>query len=278
MQEREGRYIGEKGVSIYWQAWLPGSTPTRTVVIAHGVAEHSGRYARLAQVLVEQNCAVYALDHRGHGKSGGTRAFIEKFEYSVADLDQLVTLAAEQQAPAGKPILIGHSLGGAISLSYAMKHQDKLRGLVLSGPAVQLNPIPMKVRVLARLFSMVSPAKPFLPIDGSAVSRDPEEVRKYNQDPLNSRTPIPVRTVTELLDRLSWLSAGYSVLTLPLLIMHGTADSLALPAGSQRIHELAGSKDKTLKLYEGYFHEIFNEPPAERTRVFEDLKRWVAAH
>lgn len=278
MQQREGHFKGAKGVSLYWQAWLPSGKAKTTVVIAHGVAEHSGRYARLAQVLVEQGCAVYAIDHRGHGKSEGVRALIEKFDYTVGDLDQLVTLAAEQQPQARKPFLIGHSLGGAISLSYAMKFQDKLRGLLLSGPAVQLNPIPFKIVFMARLFSFFSPSKPFLPIDGSAVSRDPDEVRKYNEDPLNSRTPIPARTVTELLDRLAWLHAGYPTLSLPLLLMHGTADSLALPAGSQRIHDLAGSKDKTLHLYEGYYHEIFNEPPADRERVFADVKRWIAAH
>lgn len=278
MQEREGRFTGQKNLSIYWQAWLPAGEARKTVVIAHGVAEHSGRYARLAQTLAEEGCAVYAIDHRGHGKSQGTRALIEKFDHTVSDLDQLVELAAQQQPAAGKPFLLGHSLGGAISLSYAMKFQDKLRGLLLSGPAVQLNPIPLKIVLLARLFSALSPAKPFLPIDGSTVSRDPEEVRRYNEDPLNSRTPIPARTVVELLDRIGWLSAGYSGLALPLLVMHGTADSLALAAGSERIHRLAGSKDKTLKLYEGYFHEIFNEPPADRERVFADVKAWIATH
>ena len=278
MQEREGRFKGQKNLSIYWRAWLPQGKARALIVIAHGVAEHSGRYARLAKRLVEQHYAVYAIDHRGHGKSDGERAYIEKFDFTVSDLDQLVTLAVEQQPGAGKPFLIGHSLGGAISLSYAMKFQDRLRGLILSGPAVQLNPIPFKVVFLARLFSLFSPKKPFLPIDGSTVSRDPDEVRKYNEDPLNSRTPIPARTLVELLDRLAWLYAGYSLLTLPLLVMHGTADSLALVAGGKRVHAEAGSKDKTLKLYEGYYHEIFNEPPADRERVFADLLGWIASH
>lgn len=275
MQEREGRLIGEKNLSIYWQAWLPEQARA-LVVIAHGAAEHGGRYARLAQALVEQGCAVFAIDHRGHGKSQGTRALIEKFDYPVEDLNRLVVLACEQY-PGLKPFLIGHSLGGAISLSYALKYGERLKGLILSGPAVQLPPIPFKVVMLARLFSFVSPAKPFLPIDGSTVSRDPEEVRRYNEDPLNTRTPVPARTVVELLDRLSWLPRAYSALTLPLLVMHGTADTLTLPAGSQRIQDQAGSRDKTLKLYEGYYHEIFNEPPAERERVTNDLTAWINA-
>lgn len=274
MQEREGRFKGEKNLSIYWQAWLPAGKAKALMVIAHGVAEHSGRYARLGRVLVDQGYAVYAIDHRGHGKSEGPRAMVDKFDHLISDLDQLVTLACEQQ-PGLKPFLIGHSLGGVISLSYALKFQDKLKGLILSGPAVQLAPLPFKIVMMARLFSMFSPAKPFFPIDGSTVSRDPDEVRRYNEDPLNTRSAIPARTIAELLDRLAWLPAGYPALSLPLLVMHGTADTLAFPAGGQRVYDEAGSKDKTLKLYEGYFHEIFNEPPADRQRVFADLIEWL---
>ena len=276
MQEREGRFKGAKNLSIYWQAWFPAGRPRALVVIAHGVAEHSGRYARLGKLLVDQGYAVYAIDHRGHGKSEGGRALVEKFDHLISDLDQLVALACEQQ-PGFKPFLIGHSLGGVISISYAMKFQDKLKGLILSGPAVQLAPLPFKVVMLAKLFSLFSPGKPFYPIDGSTISRDAEEVRRYNEDPLNTRSAIPARTVAELLDRLAWLPAGYPALTLPLLVMHGTADTLAFPAGGKRVHDEAGSKDKTLKMYEGYYHEIFNEPPADRERVFADLLGWIAA-
>ena len=276
MQEREGRLKGQGGVSIFWRAWLPEGKVRALIVITHGVAEHSGRYARLAARLVDQGYAVYALDHRGHGKSGGGRALVDKFDRLVVDLDQFVNLACEQQ-PGLKPFLLGHSLGGVISISYALKFQDKLKGLILSGPAVRLAPLPFKVVFMAKLFSQFSPARPFFPIDGSTVSRDPDEVRRYNEDPLNTRSAIPARTVAELLDRLAWLPAGYPALKLPLLVMHGTADTLALPAGGQRVHDEAGSKDKTLKLYEGYYHEIFNEPPADRERVFADLLGWIGA-
>lgn len=275
MQEREGRFKGVGNLSLYWQAWLPSGKARALIVIAHGVAEHGGRYARLGKRLVEQGYAVYALDHRGHGKSEGPRALVDKFDHLVTDLDQLVTLACEQQ-PGLKPFLIGHSLGGVISISYALKFQEKLKGLILSGPAVQLAPLPFKVVMMAKLFSLFSPSKPFFPIDGSTVSRDPDEVRRYNEDPLNSRGAIPARTVAELLDRIAWLPAGYPALSVPLLVMHGTADALAIPVGGQRVHDEAGSRDKTLKLYEGFYHEIFNEPPANRERVFADLLGWIA--
>jgi lysophospholipase len=276
MQEREGRIQGFKNLSLFWRAWLPPRVEA-VVVIAHGVAEHSGRYARVARVLVDEGCAVYALDHRGHGKSQGTRTYIEKFDDVVRDLDRMITMVQEQH-PGLKPILLGHSLGGAISLSYVLKHQDKLKGLILSGPAVQLAPIPLKIQWLARFYSQFKPKKPFFPIDGSTVSRDPEEVRAYNEDPLNHRGAIPARTLVELLDRIAWLPAGYPVMKLPLLVMHGTADVLALPAGGQRVYDEAGSTDKTLKLYQGYFHEVFNEPAPDRERVFADLAAWIRAH
>ena len=274
---REGTFSGKRGRRIYWQAWLPEHRPTALIVIAHGACEHSGRYSRLAQHLVTQGYAVYALDHRGHGRSQGSRALFERFAYAVEDLDHFVNLAAKA-VPHCKPLLLGHSLGGLISVSYALKHQDKLQGLILSAPAIALTPVPMMQVLIARLTSTFAPNTPLYSIDTSGISRDPEEVIAYEADPLNYRGKVPARTMIEVLNLLGWLPMAYPSLKLPLMAMHGTDDRLAPDIGSRTLIETAGSNDKTLKLYEGFFHELFNEPPADRQRVYDDLDRWIAAH
>lgn len=274
---REGTFSGKAGRQIYWQAWLPDRRPTALIVIAHGACEHSGRYTRLARHLATQGYAVHALDHRGHGRSQGPRALFERFAYAVEDLDHFVNLASKA-VPHCKPLLLGHSLGGLMSVSYALKHQDKLKGLILSAPAIALTPVPVMQVMIAKLLSTVAPKTPLYPIDGTAISRDPEETIAYEKDPLNYRGKIPARTMVEVLNLLEWLPMAYPTLKLPLLAMHGTDDRLAPDIGSRALVENAGSADKSLKIYDGYYHEIFNEPPADRQRVFDDLDRWIAAH
>lgn len=276
IQQRDGHYAGARQRRLHWQLWRPPQA-TAVVVIAHGLAEHGGRYARLAQHLAQQGCAVYALDHRGHGQSQGRRALIEKFDHCVHDLDPLVTLAADEN-PGLKPLLLGHSFGGVIAVSYALQHQERLQGLMLSAPALQVERAAWPLLLVARLLSALAPAMPVHAIDASAVSRDPDEVRAYESDPLNYRGMLPARTLVELLDRLAWLPAAYPTLQLPLLVMHGTADRLALFAGGERLYREAGSRDKTLLRYEGYYHELFNEPAADRERVIADLSDWIRRH
>ena len=272
---REGRLIGEGGRQIAWQAWLPeAGDPKAVVVIAHGASEHGGRYRYVVERLVPEGFAVYAIDHRGHGRSDGTRAQIDRMAHVVADLDQLVDQVRAEH-PGLKLFLLGHSMGGCIGIAYTIAHQEKLDGLALSAPLAALDAAPLPLRLVAKALSLVLPDTGVYQVSSEAVSRDAAEVADYDADPLNHHGKLPARTVQELADTVARFEADSPKLTLPLLVMIGTADTLVPPAGGQMVHDRAGSTDKTLKTYDGFFHEIFNEPAGERDRPLDDLAAWL---
>ena len=278
MEHQEGFINGQKGLSIYWQAWLPSSEKVvASVVIAHGLGEHGGRYRRVAEHLVEHGCATYAIDHRGHGKSAGPRALVDRFDNAVADLDQLIDQVRKAR-PNVPLFLLGHSMGGGLALDYAIAHQDKLDGLLLSGPAVVLDGAPPAMLVISKILSVLAPSLGVFSVDPSLVSRDPAEVAAYVSDPLNFHGKAPARTMGEIVRFVEGLPARLPQVTLPVLLMHGTEDKLAGAGGSELVYRSIRSQDKTIKLYDGFYHEIFNEFPADRARVFAELSGWIEAH
>src|SRR3954449_5993696 len=270
----EGRFAGEGGLEIYWQAWRPGGEPRAVVVLAHGASEHSGRYAWTGEQLNARGYGVYAIDHRGHGKSAGGRAVIDRMHNAVEDLHTLVERA--QGAYPGRPlVLLGHSMGGCVALAYTSEHEDTLDALVLSGPLAVLEAASPVQRVAGRVLSAVAPSLGVVAIDSSAVSRDPAVVKDYDEDPLNYHGKLPARTVAELAKAIDGFPDAVAKFKLPLLVMHGTADRLVPIAAGQMVAERAGSADKTWKPYEGLFHEILNEP--ERQQVLDDIADWLDA-
>jgi len=275
MQHRTGQLEGSKGLTLYWQAWLPEETPKAVVVLAHGLAEHSGRYAHVAEHLVAHGYAVYALDHRGHGRSQGRRSQVGRMDYLVDDLHRFAAQVRLDQ-PGKAYFLLGHSMGGGIALAYAVAYQDELRGLVLSGPAVLFEAVSPPQAWAVKILSALTPGMPLVALDGTAVSRDPEVVRAYDGDPLNYRGKIPVRTVAEMTRSAEQLKAKLGSLRLPVLLLHGAEDRLVPAKASRLVHDRASSPDKTLRLYEGLYHEVFNEP--ERDRVLADLSGWLDRH
>jgi alpha-beta hydrolase superfamily lysophospholipase len=273
LNERDGRLAGAGGPAIHWQAWIP-EHPRAVIVIAHGASEHAGRYRHVADRLVDDGYAVYAIEHRGHGHSEGPRALIDRLDRAVADLDALVQLAAAEH-PGAPVYLIGHSMGGAIAISYALEHQDRLAGLILSGPVAALDAAPAPMRLLARVLSALTPRLPLFEIDASLVSRDPAVVEAYVNDPLVNHGKLPVRTVAELAKAVDAFPGRVSAISVPTLIMHGTDDRLAPPEGSEMLNKRIGASDKTFVGYEGLYHEIFNE--SEQQRVLDDLSAWLSA-
>ena len=270
----EGRFAGEGGVEIYWQAWLPEGGPRAVIVLAHGASEHSGRYAWTGEQLSARGYAVYAIDHRGHGQSAGGRAVIDRMRNAVEDLHTLVERAA--RAHPGRPlVLLGHSMGGAVSLAYTIEHEDALDALVLSGPLAAVEAASPVQRVAGRVLSAVAPSLGVVAIDSTAVSRDPEVVADYDADPLNYHGKLPARTVAELSRTIDGFPDAVTKFKLPMLVMHGTADRLVPIAGSEMVVGRAGSGDKTFKRYDGLFHEILNEP--ERQQVLDDIADWLDA-
>jgi acylglycerol lipase len=270
----EGRLAGSGGVEVYWQAWLPDGEPRAVVVIAHGAGEHSGRYPHVAERLVAAGYATHALDHRGHGRSTGRRALIDGMDRAVADLDAFVSLAGSRHP--GRPLfLLGHSMGGCIALAYALRHQERLRGLLLSGVVARLD-APAVLKVGMRVLSRVVPVLGVVAVDPALVSRDPAVVRAYRDDPLVFHGKLPARTVAEMSATADGFPAAVPALRLPLLVMHGGADAIVPVAASRMVHDRAGSADRTLTIYDGLHHEIFNEP--EQAAVLAGVTGWLDAH
>jgi acylglycerol lipase len=266
---------GAGGLRIYWRSWLADGDARAVVVIAHGAGEHSGRYRHVAARLVCERYAVYAIEHRGHGRSEGPRALVDHLDRTVEDLDTLILIARERRP--GLPLfLLGHSMGATIALSYATAHHDRLSGLVLSGPLAAMEAAPARQRMIARLLSAVAPRQGIVAIDPSLVSRDAAVVDAYVEDPLVHHRKLPARTVTELAAAIETFPETVSAITVPTLIMYGTADRLCPPRGSLMLNERIGAADKTLKPYAGLYHEILNEP--ERETVLDDMCSWLAAH
>ncbi len=278
MRHIDGTFSGWGGLTIYWQAWRAEARPTRAqVVIVHGAGEHSGRYARLAGELSTLGFDVWSLDHRGHGRSAGRRAIIDRFDHALADIDALVdrVRAADAERPL---LLLGHSLGGLIALLYALDHGERLDGLVLSAPALVADAASPLLRASGRLLSVLAPGLPVYPVDPRAVSRDPAEVAAYRNDPLVHHHRLPARTVAEAGAAIELLPERLPRLTLPLLVLHGSADRIVPPTGGRLAYERAGSSDRAIRLYEGFYHDLFNEPAAERRHVLDDLVAWLMDH
>ena len=275
-QHTEGTFAGAEGCEIYWQAWLPEGEARAVVVIAHGASEHGGRYRYVVERLVPEGYAIYAIDHRGHGQSDGRRAQIGRMAHVVADLDQLVSRANEAH-PQLPLFLLGHSVGGCISVAYALAHQDRLTGLVLSGPVAAVEAAPLPLRVIAKAASVLLPDAGLLRVEAEGVSRDPDEVAAYDADPLVYRGKLPARTLQELADTIGRFDGEAPRITLPVLVQLGMEDRIVPPDGGLALFERLGSSDKTLEEYEGFFHEIYNEPPGQRDRPLDDLAAWLDA-
>lgn len=271
----EGRFSGAGGGPIYWQGWVPAGEATGVVVIAHGLAEHGGRYAHVAARFAEDGYATYVADHRGHGKSDGARGNLNRMSEVVTDLETMIRSAAGRH-PNRPLFLYGHSMGGLVALVYATGRPAALSGLVLSASAVDISVGSPVERVAARLLSAVTPNLGVLQLDASAMSRDPEVVRRYDSDPLNYRGKTRIRTGAEILAAVGQVTGRLGSLTLPLLVLYGAEDKVTSPDGSRMIVDRAGSSDKTLKIYDGLFHEIHNEP--EQETVFADILRWLKEH
>lgn len=275
MHHHEETFTGRADLTIHLQSWLPEGDPHTVVVIAHGFGEHSGRYRNVVDTLLPQGYAVYAPDHRGHGKSQGHRALIDKHEYLLDDMDQVFSIASARH-PGMPTFLLGHSMGGNIALASALRRENHLRGLVLSGPLVTNEGIPAVLILLAPLLGRIAPRLGTKALSADAVSSDPAVVAAYVADPLVFHGKVPAGTGAALIRTAKEFPARLPSLTIPLMVVHGSADTLVPVGNGCTAHKLAGSSDKTLKVYDGLFHEVFNEP--QRATVLADVLAWLEAH
>jgi len=270
----EERFDGVGGLRIFFRSWHPTSRARGVVVIVPGFNSHSGYYTWVAEQFVASGFAVYAVDLRGRGQSDGERFYVQRFADYVSDVAALVTLAKKREL--GLPVfLLGHSAGGVVSCIYTIEHEAELAGLICESFAHQV-PAPDFVLAVLKGLSHVAPHAHVLHLKNEDFSRDPKIVEAMNADPLIAHETQPTQTVAEMVRADERLKKEFPLITLPVLILHGTSDKATKPSGSQLFYDTAGAKDKTLKLYEGHFHDLLNDIGKEK--VMADVKGWVEAH
>jgi acylglycerol lipase len=276
MEHQEGSFKGIRDTDIYYQAWLPDGDPQGVLILVHGLADHCGRYMNFVDHFVPSGYAVYGMDLLGHGKSQGLRVYVERFEEFTDTLKIFLDMVKEQQ-PDRPRFLVGHSMGGLIVADYLLKHQDHLSGAVLSAPSVKVPGNVSTVTVLlGKVLSGLIPKAGLLTLDTAGVSRDAAVVEAYVNDPLVHKGKITARMAAEMLKAMKRVSAEAGQITLPVLMVQGGADRLVDPAGTRILFDKVGATDKTLKMYKGLYHELFNEP--EHGQVLSYVEGWLASH
>jgi alpha-beta hydrolase superfamily lysophospholipase len=245
------------------QRW-GGDDATFVAVIVHGYGEHAGRYAHVADALVDAGAAVYAADHAGHGQSEGERALVNDMEDLVDDTRKVVE-AAQSERPGLPVVMIGHSLGGMVAARYGQRFGEDLSALVLSAPVVGGNP---------DLLGLVNlPEIPDVPIDPSWLSRDPETGRQYAEDPLVWHGPFKRATLEAIIASIDAIAQGGDLGDLPTLWIHGENDPLAPIAHAEPAMERIRGSQLEEKRYPGAMHEVFNE--TNRDEVIGDVTAFI---
>ena len=268
-------FKGVGGLNIFGRSWRPETQPPRAVVvISHGVNSHSGYYEWTAQQLVAAGFSVYAIDHRGRGRSEGERFFVETVEDYATDLSAFIGLAKARE-PGLPTFLLGHSAGGVISCIYTLEHQAEIAGFICESFAFQVYAPDLALAVVKGL-SRLAPHAHVLKLPIAEFSRDPQVVEAMKADPLIANEVQPTTTVAALVRADERIEKEFARITLPVLILHGTADKVTKPGGSQMFYDKAGATDKTLKLYEGHAHDLLNDYGKET--VIDDIRAWIEAH
>jgi alpha-beta hydrolase superfamily lysophospholipase len=280
MISTEDYFSSGDGTRLFERMWRPDGEPKAAVLIVHGYAEHSGRYAWTAGKLVERGYAVRSFDLRGHGKSDGERVYIKSMNEYLDDVDAAL-LRLRDAAPDLPLFVLGHSMGGGVASLYACERiprgnttRERIKGIVLSGGVLPVSPsiAASLLTAVVRAIGRVLPKWRMRSL-GGAVSRDPAVVADYDADPLNYHGKMPAGLLAAMIRGLKYVDEHTRDITLPLLVLHGSADELTSFDGSQRFYDNASSTDKTIKIYEGLYHEILNEP--EKDLVVEDIANWL---
>jgi len=271
---QEETFEGAKGLALAARSWQPDGAPRAVVVINHGFKSYSGLYEWVGAELAKRGFATFALDMRGHGRSAGEPLFVESFDEYVDDLDVFVDIA-KARVPGVPTFLLGHSAGGVVGCLYALAHQAKLAGFVCESFAHEL-PAPDFALAVLKGVGYVAPHAHVLKLSDEDFSRDAAFVAKMGSDPRVNQLGYPSSTAAALVRADERLKQSFGAITLPVLILHGTADRAAKPHGSQVFFDKAGSADKTLKTYEAYFHDLLND--LGKDVVLADIVEWLQLH
>jgi len=271
-------FTGADGLSLHGRCWPskgdPAQAPRGVVALVHGISEHSGRYSAVVDHLTESGFVVYSFDLRGHGESQGRRGHIDNWSQYRDDVQAFLEQVSTRDP--GLPIFIyGHSLGALIVAEYVLYRPEGLAGMIASG--IPLRPVgvaKLPVVLLAKALSRIWPTFSIsLGVDGARLSRDPERVRAYNEDPMVHHTAT-ARWGTEALNAIDRVKSRMAEIRLPILILHGGADPVNSVEGSHELYETVSSADKELKIYPGGMHEPHND--VNRGEAAEDVEKWLS--
>lgn len=270
----EEKIDSANGIQIFVRSWRPTATPRAVVVICHGVNSHGGQYLWAGAQFAAAGLAVFALDLRGRGRSDGERFYVENVADYVSDVANTIVLAKSRHP--GLPVfLLGHSAGGVVSATYVLDNQAELAGFICESFAFQV-PAPGFALAAIKGVSHIAPRLPVLKLKNEDFSRDPKVVEALNSDPLTAHEVQPAITVAALVRADERLRKSFPEITLPVLIMHGTEDRATVCHGSEFFYETVGSEDKTLKLYEGHYHDLLAD--IDKEMVMADITKWLDAH
>lgn len=253
------------GTPGFYQRRWPAPAPRANVIIIHGYREHCARYDHIAAKLNQHGFSVFSYDQRAHGRSPGKKGYIERFDTLLDDLDCYLDVIRPDLG--NLPVLVlAHSMGGLVFTRYLQTRNFRPKAVVFSSPFLQVPPTSPVLLALAGLLSKLTPWLPVANLESAAVSRIPAVVKEYDADPLNGHGAIVARSGSEITNAVAAARDNIEKITLPFYVMHGTADRLAPCGGSEFLHKNARSTDKTLKIYEGGYHELMNDTIADEVK------------
>jgi len=267
------QWLDGTGGRIFTRHWPAEGTARASLVICHGVNSHGGQYIRAAEDFASRGFAVTALDLRGRGKSDGERFYVESIGDYVSDVSLTIEYARSRNSDLPM-YLLGHSAGGVTSTTYALDYQDRIAGLICESFAFRVYAPNFALKLLEGA-SHIAPHAHVLRLKMEDFSRDPDWVSELEADPLTDDEVQPVATVAAFARAGERFEREFPRITLPVLILHGTADKATRPDGSQQFYDEADSSDKTLKLYEGHYHDLLNDFGKED--VIDDIAGWIDA-
>lgn len=267
----EDGLVRREAIALSYHALLPESAAV-VLIILHGLSEHKGRYLQLQADLAEKGYASYACDQRGFGLSTGARTYVRAYTDFLRDLKEMLDFVRERH-PGRKVVIVGHSLGGAVSAAFCIEYPDAADGLVLSAPAYDVPTLPFRLEMIGYFLNRVAPRWP-VPYRSNPeyLSRDAAVGAAFSKDPLRQQAATP-RFYMEFKKMNQRLHRETEKIVLPTLILQGSADRIVIPEGARAFFERLGSKKKKLLWYDGFYHEVFNE--IGRERVISDLICWL---
>lgn len=269
----ESSFEGVGGLKIATRSWQAAGSPRAVMILVHGFNAHSGYMVWPGEQFSSNGFATYALDLRGRGNSEGERFYVEELSDYLGDVDKLVEIARAEHP--GLPVyVLGHSAGGVISSNYVFEHQDKIAGLICESFAFDVG-LPHLVQLALEGIGRLLPHVHVFSLNNADFSRDPAHVERMNNDPLIAKESQPAETARVLLLAADTLKERMPEFKVPVLIIHGTEDKATRPAGSQYFYDNAGSSDKTLKLYEGHYHDLLAD--VDNEIVMNDILAWLDA-